>query len=316
MNTNDLPPWGVMEELIEHLAATRLIPEAWRDRYGQPPTAHAWVHWRDNLADQLSRVLWPKYDTTLGKWTSPPSAALLDADFALLKEVHGQLDQPVRGIGPAPVNHRVFFEEEDEAAGFGAHYERYDPTIPQYILPDFTLMLWNGINHRIGTLHYQLKAQFQRPRAYQVAYIQKRDFHCLWADSGGTPSFISGHCAQSALAGCSAFSQLHTTVDAVSIDVLKQFAVDIGDRRVFAGVHYPSDNLGSWITVFHLLPHVFEPAILRPVAQFLWDAITRKSIVFAAIKNHLDTYSDSPYAAAVTLLREVVRPLEVIDTPN
>jgi PAP2 superfamily len=298
MNTSDLPPWGVMEEAVVQLAAARPIPEAWRDYHRARPTPQAWEHWRNNLADQLSQVLWPKFD----------------ADFALLEELHGELDQPVRGIGDAPVNHRVFFQEEDGDIGFGAHYERYDPTIPQYILPDFTNMLWNGINHRIGSLHYQLKAQFQRPRPFQVAYIQKRDFHYVWAASGGTPSFISGHCVQSAVAGCSAFTQLNTSVDIVSIDVLKQFAVDIGDRRVFAGVHYPSDNLGSWITALHLLPHVFDAAVLRPVAQFLWEAITQKSIVFGAIQNHLATYGgNSAYAKAVALLHEAGRALEVAD---
>ena len=306
MNTNLLPPWGFMEEFVEKQLATRPIPEAWRDDRGATPGVREWMEWRDALADRLDRLLWPKYDADLASWSRTPSAALLDADFALLSSLHGQLDKPVRGLGETPVIHRVFFKEEDtDDIGFGAHYERYDPTVPQYLLANFTELLWNGLNRRLGSLHYHLKSVFLRPRPYQVAFLQKRNFHYVWAATGGTPSFISGHCVQSALGGASAFALFGSSVDIVSVDVLKQFTVDIGDRRVFAGVHYPSDNLGSWITALLLVPHVFDAAQVRPVERFLCDAILHKSIVFAAIKEHVASNRDSPYRPAVECLIEL-----------
>jgi membrane-associated phospholipid phosphatase len=48
---------------------------------------------------------------------------------------------------------------------------------------------------------------------------------------------------------------------------------------VFAGLHYPSDNLASWIIAMRLAGLVFpNPA----VKVHLWKAISRQSLVFEA----------------------------------
>jgi hypothetical protein len=85
---------------------------------------------------------------------------------------------------------------------------------------------------------------------------------------------------------------------------LQQFTVDIGDRRVFAGVHYPSDNLSSWYTALKLLPHVIDPSALASVRKFLWEAISLKSIVFAEIMRHINSHDRSPYRAAVAAIEK------------
>jgi hypothetical protein len=58
---------------------------------------------------------------------------------------------------------------------------------------------------------------------------------------------------------------------------LGQFGVDIGDRRVFAGVHYPSDNMASWIMALRL---VKEEVPDQRVFRFLANAITTRSLVY------------------------------------
>jgi hypothetical protein len=255
-------------------------------------------------------MLWPTFDAERLRWTRPPSDALMQADFQLLEDLHGELNNPVNGLGDSPTNHWTFFSEEDnENIIFGAHYERYDPGLPQYLREHFTDILWNGCDRKIGSLHYQLKSRFQRPRAYQVAVLSRRlKYRCLWAKTGGTPSFVSGHCLQGSLAGCSAYLLFGRSVDSVSVEVLKQFTVDIGDRRVFAGVHYPSDNLSSWYTALMLLPHVVDDTDLAFVRGFLWDAIGKKSIVFAAIQKHIDANrGNSPYEKAVDAIRAIAR---------
>ena len=61
---------------------------------------------------------------------------------------------------------------------------------------------------------------------------------------------------------------------------LLQLAVDIGDRRVFAGIHYPSDAIASWIVVKTLADHVFRNS---EVKGLLLEAIKTRSEVYAKL---------------------------------
>jgi PAP2 superfamily len=299
MNPDNLPPWGVMEESNAQRLKAKLIPPAFRRPDGSTATEAEWIQWRAGLVNELHRLLWPKYDAAQSKWTRSPDMELMKADFRLLAELWPELEKPVEGLGTSAVKHRYFFDEEDGEKGPGFSYELYDPGLARLFRDDFQAILFDGERRRIGSLHFQLKAIFQRPRAYQVAFIQKRtDFSCLWAQTGNTPSFISGHCVQAALAGASAFALFGSLIDAASVDVLKQFTVDVGDRRVFAGVHYPSDNLGSWLTSLAILPYVFDAQVLAAVRAFLWDAIT-KSCVFKKIEQYKGDNGSSPYKQAV-----------------
>ncbi len=83
---------------------------------------------------------------------------------------------------------------------------------------------------------------------------------------------------------------------------LQQFAVDIGDRRVFAGVHYPSDNISSWYAALRIIPHIFDG---QSAATFLWTAITTKSLVYGALLEHIAAHPSSPYRAPLARLRQV-----------
>jgi hypothetical protein len=71
---------------------------------------------------------------------------------------------------------------------------------------------------------------------------------------------------------------------------------------VFAGVHFPSDNLSSWFTALKLVPRVFDAQAAPDIKAFLWEAINSRSIVYRAIKEHVRSNNDSPYRAAVTAL--------------
>jgi hypothetical protein len=307
MSTEALPPWGRMEARIEDELKKRPIPEAWRvTSHGSPKDE--FIKWRDLLIDELAELLWPTYDEENHCWSRPPSQALLEADFALLKELHHHLSRPVNGLGTPPTTHREFFDEEDDVNKiFGVQYERYDPALPQYLRAGttFTDILWYGCDRKLASLTYQLKGRFQRPRAFQVALVLGRKHDYVWARTGGTPSFVSGHCLQGSLAGSSAFVLFGRDIDLVSVEILKQFTVDIGDRRVFAGVHYPSDNLSSWYTALKLLPHVLNESQVQSTCEFLWSAISTKSIVYRAIRGHAEINRDSPYWPCIRALERV-----------
>lgn len=75
------------------------------------------------------------------------------------------------------------------------------------------------------------------------------------------------------------------------IEALEQFGVDIGDRRVFAGVHYPSDNLSSWILALRLGREVFaDPRVWL----FLAEAIQKRSAVYQTlVSSGKSAYSDA-----------------------
>jgi len=93
---------------------------------------------------------------------------------------------------------------------------------------------------------------------------------------------------------------------ATSAKVLQQFTVDVGDRRVFAGVHYPSDNLASWFTALNLVPRVFDEEVAPDIKAFLWEAINSRSIVFDAIKKHIVANpGTSPYEKVVEVMRAI-----------
>lgn len=306
-NAQQLPPWGQMDALVQGLMRSRPIPEAWR-----PMTAgnaeQQWQLWRDSLIRDLELLLWPTYDLAQGTWSRTPDAALMDADFQLMESLKSQLDEPIRGRAAVETKHRVFFDEEDDDyLLFGHKYDRYDPGLPQYLRDALTHILWNGYDRKLGSLHLQLKQVFQRPRPFQVAFIQRRNFEHLRSRLAATPSLVSGHCLQGCMAGASAYVLFGNSIDFASLDVLGQFTVDIGDRRVFAGVHYPSDNLSSWYTALKLLPHVVDNSVLSSARSFLWDAISSRSIVYQAVRAHVDADPKSPYKETVSAIEAAAR---------
>jgi hypothetical protein len=305
----ELPPWG---ELDAALWADLMppIPLDWRVRDGTEPTKHDWCKWLKDIAKDIGELIWPIYKP--GAWTNATVGPILDADFALLSQLRHYIGFPIDGLDPTTVQHRDFFEQEDNSSiAFGTGYDRYDPTLPSHIIQLLPTVLTTGIVDKVGSLDLQLKLIFQRPRAYQVAFLQARQgFTYQSAATANTPSLVSGHCLQGSLAGCTAFDALANSAhfSADSIKALQQFTVDIGDRRVFAGVHYPSDNLASWFTALNLIPRVFKAEVAPAIKAFLWEAINLRSTVFGAIKNHIAAADPgySPYRDAVNAIESVV----------
>ncbi len=83
-------------------------------------------------------------------------------------------------------------------------------------------------------------------------------------------------------------------MSATQREELCKLAIDLGDRRVFAGVHYPSDNAGSWRIALDITKIL---GVDRAAHQFLVEAI-RSSVVFDAMR------ASKPHAACVRLVEE------------
>jgi hypothetical protein len=307
MTSNKLPPWGILD--AGYLADIKIqpIPPDWKTIHGKVPKLRDWNRWRGRIVRDLARMLWPTYEHGKSKWSTKSVDALNDADFNLLTDLRLRFPMPISAAFPTTVTHAILFAEEDGAIGLGSHYERYDPQLQAQFTAQMPTLLLTGLRKKVGTLALQIKQVIQRPRAYQVAFIEGRSgFSHEPAQSADTPSMVSGHCLQGALGGCSAYAELAQHLNPSSVKLLEQLTVDIGDRRVFAGVHYPSDSLASWFVALKLVPHVFPKRRQAAITDFLGDAISSKSAVFAAIRDHVVLERKSPYKQALRAVENMV----------
>lgn len=308
--TAGLPPWGQMDE--ESMIEIRQypLPSDWEIDKSESFRADSWNKWFQEITEKIDVLIWPKYQPEKLNWDSAAVREMNRADFQLMDDLRHHMAASIDPNSGTTVTHAELFLEEDRDLGPGANYERYDPSLTALQVNAFRANLRSDIGRKGGSVSLQLKQVFQRPRAYQVAFMQGlMSFEHRDAYSANTPSLISGHCFQGSIGGCGAYARLSAVISAQSVRTLEQFTVDIGDRRVFAGLHYPSDNLSSWLTALKLVPHVFSEDIAASVGSFLWRAISEKSIVFSAILDHINSNSTSPYAT-------VVKELESIGTGN
>ena len=168
---------------------------------------------------------------------------------------------------------------------------------------EFARHFWEDAGKRIPKI-VVMKTQFQRPRPWAVAaYFGFHDF--IWeraevfTHTGNHPAFPSGHCWQGVINTGAVYSHYlqtksHTSPELAvgTIDALMQYAVDWGDRRVFAGVHYPTDNIASWVLAKRLAPKLFPNG--DEVAEFIRQAVVTKSDVYRLIEGHYATDALSP----------------------
>jgi hypothetical protein len=309
-----LPPWGLMDDPSQ-VGIGEHIPLDWYETDWASPNdfpsrdRSVWRTWVAEIVKDISDNLWPTYDPqSPNRWQTLQVKDLLEADFTVFSVLSEIFNLPISGRYPTQVLHSAAFAEEDTAIPLGSNYKVYDPNHSDRFYEELPGILAAGIGNKLGTLSLQLKQAFQRPRAYQVAFLQNRAFSWHWASTASTPSLVSGHCMQGIIGGCAAWVALNDAIKSVqgTREIFEQFVIDIGDRRVFAGVHYPSDNLASWYVAMKLIPRVFLSTEkgLEP-HKFLWRAIQR-SLVYKAIVEHTGP-GTSPYAAMLEKIELLAR---------
>ncbi|MEO1092659.1 MAG: phosphatase PAP2 family protein [Pseudomonadota bacterium] len=150
---------------------------------------------------------------------------------------------------------------------------------------------------------FWLKRELCRPRPYQTALLLGiNGFYYDRAISATHSSIYSGHCLEGILSAATVFDRWRndSRYSNEDIDRLAHYAVDFGDRRVFAGVHYPSDNVVSWWMAASLIGELFADP--EPVRAFVVAAVRTHSLVYRAIAERI---GEDALNGARVLLEEV-----------
>jgi hypothetical protein len=300
------PPYGVLNQHFEDVISEHpLFPIDWTGfPEGTGSLPDQWEQWREATLDIIAKNLWPRFCQGQG-WcgdSADSMVPLTETDLVLMKDIRKLFEKPASSHSPC-TNRELFENEDTQAKPFGSMHANYDPTLPFRLLEKMPRVAMWSLGSKAGTAAPQIKRILQRPRGYQIAALWGRsDFVCDRAISSDSPSICSGHAYEGTMMVGGIIDRFlldHEDLTPNNWFALQQYAVDIGDRRVMAGVHYPSDNLASWLMVMRIAPSVFRD---QRVKGMLWDAITNNSQVYAAIRAAIADGAGEVYRPAVEAL--------------
>lgn len=286
-----MPPYGYMNATFLWDVETRRVPIGFAvdGRQATP------VQWRDfvlEVVDELGDMLWPtfdllgKLDPKHGQWVGNARASVwelteFDLDLMATEPLKSKLTAEARGA--KKFTHKELFLSEDEALP-SASITKYDTVLAADLQTRLVKAMDDGLRN-FGPAPLRFKELLQRPRPYQMAFMLRRPFEYQFAKSAVTPSMISGHAIQGLVSATSGYMAQRLALDLEGVvggvELLATLAADIGDRRVHAGVHYPSDNLASWWLALRLCDHLYGEAG-RFAKAFVTRAI-RGSEVYKAL---------------------------------
>jgi hypothetical protein len=309
------PPYGEMTDgLQSQLESYPLVPADLC--MGAPTDDEAreqwWLNWRMETVRLIADSLWPEWLPKPQEWEGASRDGMVELTRTDLRITIGlwntmlKVKPAIPSASPDCPAHITFFRKEDDDDWFELH-RHYDAALA----PDVRELVREVYNRRAfakcGSIHLQFKGFFQRPRPFTTAFLLEDRLRPLRSITAGSPSLCSGHALQSLLgigAVIEQFALDNIQLPPASGRVLRQLAVDIGDRRVFAGVHYPSDNLASWIICLRLANYLFRTVKAK---QWLWTAIARQSKVYEAISAH------GAYGKALELLHRSAEGITLLE---
>jgi hypothetical protein len=299
---NDLWMWDVR---------TRRVPVGFMVQ-GRAGTAAEWAELLGEEVNEVAKFLWPRYDVE-GGWQGAAAKHMItlsEADLDLMATLRPRLqEQPVvqhkpgddKKDKPVKATHRALFELEDESVPGGQLYPTLDlylPDPPQWSAEDLIAVkaAIKKMSVDFGPAPLRYKELFQRPRPYQTAFMLGRVFNYEFGRSAVSPALVSGHSMQGLVRHAAAYVAHKRTLERSpgAMAGFLQHAVDYGDRRVYAGVHFPSDNIASWFCSLRLCSHIYGYAGVY-AKDFMWQAIQR-SALWASMKVIADTDQRHVYA--------------------
>lgn len=319
-------PYGVLPGGFKKKGqAMDLVMNAWRPHLDQEERLQTFNQWREDRLAEFNAAIWPRYHPQSGDWTGDATnfaEALTRFEIGVMvSEFFG--DSPVLQQKPqsplakpdigTQLEHYVY--EDVDAPGSNFHF--YDKTMTDDEIRHFEKTMVDSIttNKHIGekvTGHFWFKAEMQRPRPLHTALLfgYQPGFRSELSNRGQHPSIVSGHAFQGVMMSCAVLEnwlESKSKPAADRLDALAQYSVDVGDRRVFAGVHYPSDNIASWVLALSLIPEVFDDA--GPIRDFVVKAIVEKSAVYHVV-NKLYA-AEASAGPAISLMAKYGLPVNV-----
>ncbi|MEM9734930.1 MAG: phosphatase PAP2 family protein [Pseudomonadota bacterium] len=301
-------PYGVMPgEFKKKGLDDQIVMVDWRPSLPQDERLKTFNTWKQDRLKEFGAHIWPQYDFKTRKFVGSARNFAKDLTFF---EVGAMIDafmppnniletKPTSPLAVTDIKmHLYHYEIEDQNPNPpGASYRLYDRTLTIQEEETLVAVMIDAISNgdTIGKKaagHFFFKDQMQRPRPLHAAMLAKREasFVSELSERGQHPSIVSGHCFQGVMMACAVLEHWIATNPNLSqerIASLAQYMVDVGDRRVFAGVHYPSDNIASWSLAMALIPEVFDDH--ETIVRFLRYAVMEKSTVFQLIR---DTFLD------------------------
>lgn len=313
-----LPPYGVINAENANFLGRRPVPAGFRAQPGSKLTsaAESWEEWLSSTAGHMSDFLWPIYRN--GEWVGKSArraTALTLLDLEVVRSLQPRFQERIAGQGAATARHSEAFHKEDEGPP-GSTFLFYQSGFPPYLESELNRAILTGGLEIARPASQGLKRIFQRPRPQQTAMLLGVDGIVVqMSKSAITPAMISGHCIQGTLAFAQVLASM-SDVPAALLNAVGRFLIDTGDRRVYAGLHYPTDNIGSWYVALRLCAHVFgDKAEL--VRSGLWNAIQEHSLVYAAVAESVQSPSKALQAAGALyepMLKELQKAAEGAST--
>ena len=311
-----LAPYGVPPTPFDAKGReTEIVMAHWRPDLAKKDRVDSYNAWRDDRLAEITEAIWPRFDYGSRRFVGPATEfaeALTEFELRLMIEAFFG-DDPMLGKTPASplarqgieTHARHYVHEDVEPPGF--NYAQYDRTLTKageaHVFAQMLQAITTDVPGTKAAGHFWFKSQLQRPRPLHaaLAFGLETGFTSETSARGQHPSIVSGHCFQGIMMGCAVLEHWIATDSGLTDDrraAMGQYMVDVGDRRVFAGVHYPTDNIASWVLALALIPEVFVDGMT--IRSFVRDAILTRSAVYALIAAHFPGHQAA--APALVLL--------------
>lgn len=296
-------PYGVFPGFYRKFLDPNRIMDDWAPTLPEPKRLESFQNWRNGHVDKISQSIWPKWDVTSMQWVGGAQDRADEISALELKLLQSEFQKPGNFIlQQQPIcptaqseisSHATLYELEDSTLRTSSKFKpaeilsHYGPDLPETHLKVASEAFKDYGKKKIKGLFW-FKGQFQRPRPNHAALcFAELDYVSEIAYTGMHSSIISGHSLIGALMMCFVYESwldAGLKIENSHLIALSHFGMDHGDRRVFAGVHYPSDNLASWALASDLIPKIFNHANI--ISSFLKNAISKRSVVFDLINTH------------------------------
>lgn len=319
MTSTNLPPYGFFPAGYEDRGKVMQPMFDWKKSLTDPSERQqSFLLWREEMRNTLANTIWPFFDRSKHQWQGQAQLfadALTDIEIRIMiEQLQGEkskleISADLCRETNYGTTHLDQFQAEDHPDIIaGANLDNYVCSITEDQIEDALAEIRNAYITKLTGLFW-LKREFLRPRPYQAALLLEYDsFHSERALSATHSSFYSGHCLEGIIF-CAAVAETwmenSSTIDESAVQDLARYAVDFGDRRVFAGVHYPSDNIASWVLALKLIPNIFDNPLR--ITAFVKKAIKEHSQVYQLISN--EYVQHEIFEPALELLNEA------FDTP-